>query len=147
MGCLAWGSRLVFSPSGRQAGIAGHAGPHRDRCQKAGTAARSQLDALGLTPENIRDELARSGKVIRRKTEAAGAAISDATADARITAAIKLKLVGDPDLSAVSISVNTTGGCVTLSGSVSSLQNISRAMALAYDTEGVTQVISVLQVK
>ncbi|HEX3987877.1 MAG TPA: BON domain-containing protein, partial [Verrucomicrobiae bacterium] len=73
--------------------------------------------------------------------------ISDAAADARITAAIKAKLVGDPDLSAVAISVSTTDGCVTLSGSASSPDNIRKAMTLAYNTEGVNQVVSTLLVK
>lgn len=123
----------------------------RDRAaadtQRAETAAKNKMDELGLTPDNIRDELARTGKVIRRKSEAAGQAIADATADARITAAIKAKMVADPNLSALSISVSTTDGCVTLSGTASSLENIRRAMTLAYDTDGVTQVISTLLVK
>jgi hypothetical protein len=123
----------------------------RDRvaadAKEAGTAAKNKMDELGLTPDNIRDELARTGKVIRRKSEAVGHAISDAAADARITAAIKAKLVADPELSAVAISVSTTDGCVTLSGSASSPENIRRAMTLAYNTEGVNQVVSTLLVK
>ncbi|HEX3720057.1 MAG TPA: BON domain-containing protein [Verrucomicrobiae bacterium] len=115
--------------------------------QRAETATKDKMDDLGLTPKNIKDEFARTGKVIRRKSEAAGKAIADATADARITAAIKAKIVADPNLSALSISVSTTDGCVTLSGTASSPDNIRRAMTLAYDTDGVTQVISTLSVK
>jgi hyperosmotically inducible periplasmic protein len=126
-------------------------GDARDRvaadAKAAGTAARDKMDELGLTPDNIRDELARTGKVIRRKSEAVGHALSDAAADARITAEIKTKLVADPQLSAVAISVSTTDGCVTLSGSASSLANIQRAMTLAYNTDGVSQVVSTLLVK
>ena len=73
--------------------------------------------------------------------------IADATADARMTAAIKGKLVATRDLSALSISVNTTGGVVTLSGTVPAPEDISKAMLLAMDTDGVTEVISTLQVK
>jgi hyperosmotically inducible protein len=105
------------------------------------------MSDLGLTSDNIKDELARTGKVIRRKSEAAGHAIADATADARITGAIKAKIVADPNLSALSISVSTTDGCVTLAGTASSVDNIRRAMTIAYDTDGVTQVISTLSVK
>jgi hypothetical protein len=115
--------------------------------KQAETATKNKMDELGLTPENIRDELSRTGKVIRQKSAVVGHAISDATADARITAAIKTKLVGDPDLSAVAISVSTTDGCVTLSGTASSPENIRQAMILAYNTEGVTQVVSTLLVK
>ena len=68
-------------------------------------------------------------------------------ADARVTGAIKGKLVANKDLSALSISVNTTEGIVTLSGSVNSAEDISKAMLLAMETDGVHEVISTLQVK
>jgi hyperosmotically inducible protein len=110
-------------------------------------AVQEKLRVLDLRPEQVKDDLARTGRVIRRKAREAGQAISDATADARITAAIKGKLVGNKDLSAVSISVNTTEGIVTLSGSVNSAEDISKAMLLAMDTDGVREVISTLQVK
>jgi gas vesicle protein len=115
--------------------------------QQAETSTKDKMDDLGLTSQNIKDELARTGKVIRRKSVAAGHAIADATADARITGAIKAKIVADPNLSALSISVSTTDGCVTLSGTASSADNIRRAMTIAYNTDGVTQVISTLSVK
>ena len=110
-------------------------------------AARNQLESLGLTPEKIKEELARTGKVIRNKSQAIGQTLANETADARITADIKSKLLAEPDLSSLSISVNTTAGCVTLSGTTGTASNISKAMLLAYDTPGVTQVISTLQVK
>jgi hyperosmotically inducible protein len=84
--------------------------------------------------------------VVRRKAKEAGQAISDATADARITAAIKGKLVTS-DLPGLSISVNTTAGVVTLSGTVPSAEAISKAMLVAMETDGVKEVISTLQVK
>ena len=107
----------------------------------------AKLDALELQAGTIMEELARTGKVIRRKARDLGAAVADAATDARTTAAIKAKLAADPDLSVWSISVNTTGGVVTLSGTVSSAELIGRAMLLALQTEGVNQVISTLQVK
>ncbi len=110
-------------------------------------AIQQKLRELNLRPDEIRDELARSGQVVRRKAQEAGHAIADATADARITAAIKAKLVRDRDLSALTISVNTTGGVVTLSGSVPTPEDVSQAMLVAMDTEGVREVISTLQVK
>jgi hyperosmotically inducible periplasmic protein len=121
---------------------------------KVGQAAKSARDAIedqlrsfDLRPEDIKAELARTGQVVRRKAEEAGQAIADATADARITAAIKAKLVASRDLSALDISVNTTAGVVTLSGRVSSPGDIGKAMLLAMQTDGVREVISTLQVK
>ena len=122
--------------------------------QKVQTAAKSGRDAaqnelrvLHLRPEDIKDELARSGQVVRRAAIGAGHALADATADARITAAIKAKLIASRDLSALNISVNTTAGVVTLSGAVAASEHISKALLLAMETDGVREVVSTLQVR
>jgi hypothetical protein len=110
-------------------------------------AAQDKLRALHLRPEDIKDELARTGKIVRREANEAGHAIADATADARTTAAIKAKLLASRDLSVLNISVNTTAGVVTLSGYVSDSEHISKAILLAMETEGAREVVSTLQVK
>ncbi len=115
--------------------------------KSARDTVQEKLRVLDLRPEQVKEDLARTGQVVRRKAREAGKAIADATADARITAAIKGKLVANRDLSALSISVNTTGGVVTLSGPVSTPEDISKAMLLAMETDGVTEVVSTLQVK
>jgi hyperosmotically inducible periplasmic protein len=102
---------------------------------------------VDIRPEDVKEELARTGRVVRKGAERVGAAVADATADARVTAAIKGKYAVDSDLSALKISVNTTGSVVTLSGTVASADLVSKAMRLALETEGVTEVISTLQVK
>jgi len=119
----------------------------KSTAQSAGAAIEDKLRSFNLSRDDITNELARTGRVMRDKLHQAGQAISDATADARITTAIKTKLVRDPDLSAWDISVSTTGGVVTLSGTVSSPDHIGKAMLLAMETDGVRQVISTLQVK
>jgi len=115
--------------------------------KSARDTVQEKLRVLDLRPDQVKEDLARTGQVVRRKAREAGKAIADATADARITAAIKGKLVANRDLSALSISVNTTGGVVTLSGPVSTPEDISKAMLLAMETDGVTEVVSTLQVK
>lgn len=100
-----------------------------------------------LTGDDIKNDLAKGGQAIRREAHNLGTSIADNTADARISAAIKAKLIKDKALSALSISVNTTEGRVTLSGSVLTTQDIGNAMAIALDTPGVREVISTLQVK
>jgi hypothetical protein len=114
--------------------------------KSAGDKIQEKLREWKLQPDDIKDDLAKTGRIIRSKTEKAGQAISDATADARTTAAIKGKLVANRDLSALSISVNTTAGVVTLSGTVNSPEDIGKAMLVAMETDGVTQVVSTLQV-
>jgi len=122
--------------------------------EQLGSAAKSARDAvqeklkvLDLRSDDIKDELARGGRIVRRSAREAGQAIADATADARVTGAIKAKLLADRELSALSISVNTTEGVATLSGTVSSPENIGKAMLLAMETDGVREVVSTLQVK
>jgi len=115
--------------------------------RSAKDAVQEKLRVLDLRPEQVKEDLARTGQVVRRKARQAGQAIADATADARLTAAIKSKLLASRDLSALSISVNTTGGVVTLSGTVNSPDDISKAMMIAMDTDGVSEVVSTLQVK
>jgi hypothetical protein len=113
----------------------------QDAAKSAGDAVDDKIRAWKLRPEDIKDELARSGQVIRRSAEQAGKAIADGTADARTTAAIKAKLL------TMSISVNTTAGRVTLSGTVDSAQDIGKAIQVAMETDGVREVVSTLQIK
>ena len=100
-----------------------------------------------IRTQDIKRELENSGIVVREKARQAGNAISDATANARTTAAIKAKLFAEPGVSALSINVDTSDGLVTLSGTVSSHEQIAKAIRIAMETDGVTKVISTLQVK
>src|SRR5512146_3239605 len=84
----------------------------QNAAKSARDAVEEKLRVLDLRTNDFKDELTRSGQVVRRKAREAGRAIADATTDARVTAAIKTKLVTNRDLSALSISVNTTGGIV-----------------------------------
>jgi len=110
-------------------------------------ALRAKLDTLDLHGDKIKDELARTGKVVRSKTQNLGAQVADAASDARAITEIKAKYVEDPTLSAWKISVSCDQGHVTLSGTVSSPDDIGRAVALALDADGVRDVTSTLQVK
>jgi hypothetical protein len=84
--------------------------------------------------DKIKDELSRTGQVIREKAREAGNAIADTTANARTTATIKAKLIKEESLAAFKIDVDTTDGVVTLSGTVSSYDEIAKAMNLALET-------------
>jgi osmotically-inducible protein OsmY len=100
-----------------------------------------------IRADEIGDELARTSMVVREKAKRAGDAIADAAANARTTASIKAKLVSEPGLSALNINVDTTDGLVTLSGTVSSHDEIAKAVKLALDTDGVHKVVSTIQIK
>ncbi len=119
----------------------------KEKAVEAKDYVQEKADSLNLSTTNIKAELARAGAIVRRKTADAGDVIADATADARITTTIKGKLVADPNLSALSISVSTTDGLVTMAGTASSPGNIQKAVQLAWNTDGVHGVVSTIQVK
>jgi osmotically-inducible protein OsmY len=67
--------------------------------------------------------------------------------DGSITAKIKAKMALDDSVKALDIDVDTRGGTVTVSGIVASTAQRDRALQLARETEGVTQVVDKLQIK
>lgn len=107
----------------------------------------AKLNEWKLTPADIRADLEKGGRVVRRKAEAAGEKVAIAADNARIVTVINAKYVRDPDLSALRIDVDASHGTVTLQGTVDSADLVSRAMLLALDTDGVIQVISLLTIR
>ncbi len=114
----------------------------RESAKRVGETVKDSFDA-----ERIKDELARTGKVVRDKADKVAHVIADATANARVTATIKTKLLADSGLSALKINVDTADGVVTLSGTVRSVEDVARAMQVAMEVDGVRQVVSTLLVK
>jgi gas vesicle protein len=115
--------------------------------QHAGDVIETKLQAWHLTGDDIQKELTRTGKVVRHQVSDFGAAMADAASDARVTGQVKTKFALDRDLSPWKISVSTTAGRVTLSGTVANHALIGRAIMLALDTDGVREVTSSLQVQ
>ena len=81
------------------------------------------------------------------KAGEAAARIEDAVGDGAVTAKIKSKMALDDHVKARAIDVDTSGTVVTLSGVVQSADERDRAVRLARETAGVTQVIDRLEVK
>jgi len=129
---------------------AGKAQIERARAQVMSNAHQVASSIKGtlneISVDDIKEELARTGTVIREKAKVAGQSIAGATANTRITATIKTKLIGEPGLSSFNINVDTTDGLVTLSGKVDSHEQVARAVKLALETDGVHKVVSTLQV-
>lgn len=115
--------------------------------QNAVAAIDTKLEAWHLTSTDIERELTQTGKVVRRQMSDFGSAIADATSDTKVTTRVKAKFALDKELNGFSIGVTTTDGRVTLTGNVTSAKQISRAMMLALETEGVREVSSTLKVK
>ncbi len=128
------------------------------------TVAKEQAVKLALETEGVRDVVDRltvsetaattgvdrdaasvADSAGRRTAEAAGKAGAVVT-DAALTSAVKSKFLADPDVSGLKIDVDTSNGVVTLSGNVSTKAEADEAIRLARTTEGVTDVVSKLNV-
>lgn len=105
--------------------------------------------AVGTTGavEKAREQGAALGEKIGEKTAIATEKIRDTAHDAKITAKIKAKMALDDSVKARAIDVSTDGSTVTLNGTVGSVREHDRAMALARETVGVTRVIDRLVIQ
>src|SRR5262249_13516041 len=79
-------------------------------------------------------------------SEAAGK-VAEKVDDVAITSAVKAKLIGDSEVSARKIDVDTKDGVVTLKGTVSSEQEKDKALQIARNTRGVQRVEDQLTVR
>ena len=84
---------------------------------------------------------------IERGLTEAGNQATGFFSDTAITTKIKSKMSLDDHVEARNIHVSTTKGVVTLTGTVASHTERARAVALARDTKGVTEVIDKLTVR
>jgi osmotically-inducible protein OsmY len=114
----------------------------RDTASDVKDEINEKLTEWHLTPDDIKDDLAKTGQVVRTKAQAVGGEITDA----RIVTVIKAKYVMDHDLSAIDISVDSQNGAVALGGTVASPELIGKAVVLALDTDGVRGVTSKISV-
>lgn len=110
-------------------------------------AIAEKLAEWKLTPADIKEDLAKSGRVVREKTVAVGDKAAGVIDNARLVTVINGKYVADKDLSALKINVDATDGVVTLKGSVASPELVGRAIVLALDTDGVALVVSQLVIE
>src|SRR5580692_7831661 len=118
-----------------------------DAAHNLGDAMKAKLDTLDLQTDQIKSELANGGQIVRRKAEDIGDKAVSAASDAQAVTEIKAKYAADSTLSAWDISVTCDQGHVKLSGTVSSPEDIGRAMAIALDADGVRDATSTLVVK
>lgn len=78
---------------------------------------------------------------------ACGKTVGETIDDATITTRIKTAFINDPDIGGLRIDVDTFRGVVTLSGRVRSKEEEQKAIALARQIRGVSDVKSTLQIE
>jgi hyperosmotically inducible protein len=87
------------------------------------------------------------GAELGARAAVAAARVGDTLEEGSLTAKIKAKMVLDDLVKARDINVTTSGTTVTLTGTVHSQKERERALALARETEGISQVIDHLTVR
>ena len=110
--------------------------PRRDRASAAGTGGTINVEAAR-----------ERGADMGAKVAIAAAKVKESAGEAALTSKIKAKMVLDDNITARTIDVTTDGSTVTLSGVVRSADEHARAVRLARETSGVTQVVDHLRVE
>lgn len=98
--------------------------------------------ADGVDTSRARD----AGAAIGEKVATGANRAERAMANASLTSKIKAKMALDDTIESMAIDVDTNGSVVTLSGTVRSEAERSRALQLARETDGVTSVVDRLRV-
>ena len=111
----------------------------RDKGEKAADKIEDYGRKTADKAEEIGHETVDKTKELAKKTEAV-------VTDAAVTSAVKARFLADSTVKGLKIDVDTSGGVVTLNGTVSSQAEASRAVMLARNTDGVKRVVNHLKV-
>jgi hyperosmotically inducible periplasmic protein len=103
--------------------------------------------AASLDADKAKQQAARLANQAAAKASDAASKLGDTMGESALTAKIKSKMALDDHVKARTINVDTSGSVVTLTGVVASADERERALRLARETEGITQVIDRLQIK
>ena len=112
-----------------------------------GWTLRPATGSSGLNMETARKQGAEFATTAAEKGREAATKVEGALSEGALTTKIKSKMALDDHVKARTISVDTEGSVVTLTGIVSSNAERDRAVRLAKETDGVTKVVDRLEVK
>ena len=104
------------------------------------------VGTAGTEPRVDTSRARETGAAIGEKVAVGANEAQRAVGNAGLTAKIKAKMALDDSIEAAAIDVDSDGSVVTLTGTVRSEAERSKAMQLARETEGVTQVVDRLRV-
>jgi osmotically-inducible protein OsmY len=119
--------------------LSGTAGSRVPRLERPGTVGTSGSASVETARER--------GAEVGEKVAVAAAKVKETAEEAALTSKIKAKMVLDDNIKARAIDVTTDDSSVTLSGTVRSVDEHDRAVRLARETAGVTQVIDRLRIE
>jgi len=111
-------------------------------------AAERNFDKAG---RELKESAGQLGDAVQRGAERVeaevGPVVRDVLDDASVTAKVKARLIADPEVRAFNIDVDTVDGRVTLNGKVSADEFRDEAEKLTRRTEGVKEVLNLIQVE
>lgn len=128
-----------------------HVRVEREKIDQNAEKAKEDLKAAGQqVGAQVKDGAQRVGNALEQgaqKLEAEVGPVARAVLDdAGVTARVKAKLLADPEVGGMYIDVDTLDGKVTLNGKVKSQDERAEAEKLARHTEGVKQVVNLIEV-
>jgi hyperosmotically inducible protein len=103
--------------------------------------------AAALEAAHVRQKAVRLASRAMAKASVAASNVGGTMSDGALTAKIKSKMALDDHVRGRAINVDTSGSVVTITGVVASADERERAVRLARDTEGITEVVDRLQVR
>jgi hyperosmotically inducible protein len=124
---------------------AGHSGANTARTSSSPIATSGTVDTEKA--RNRGAEIGEKAAEVSAKAEVAAAKVKETVEETAIASKIKAKMALDDSVKALEIEVSATGSTVTLSGRVRSAAEHNRALALARETNGVTNVVDHLVVQ
>jgi osmotically-inducible protein OsmY len=101
----------------------------------------------GVNVDSARRQSAEFATTAAEKGREAAAKVGGVLSEGALTTKIKSKMALDDNVKARTISVETEGSVVTLTGAVGSNAERDRAVRLARETDGVTKVVDKLELK
>lgn len=122
-----------------------------EKTEQAADNAKMQADhaaqSAGQKLDHAMDATQEAAANASAATAAAAGNAADTMGEAGVTAKVNAALIGDPELSALKINVDTHGSAVTLNGEAPNQAAKDRAEDLAKAVEGVHSVNNLLTVK
>jgi hyperosmotically inducible protein len=112
-----------------------------------GGAGTSLSSTPSTEPAGAVARAREAGAEIGERAAVATSRVEEGLSEAGLTSKIKAKMALDDRVKALAINVTTRGTTVTLSGTVGSTFERDRALALARETDGVTEVIDDLHLR
>lgn len=122
-----------------------------DKTEQSADSMKAEADraaqAAGQQLENAVDATKDAAANASAATQEAASNAANVMGEAGVTAKVNAALIGDSELSALKINVDTNGGAVTLNGEAPNQAAKDRAEQLAKAVEGVQSVNNLLTVK